>query len=55
MKVIKRDGTTVDFDPAKIRIAIQKANDAVDDADRISEQDIDEGLARIARFVSELK
>ena len=26
MKVIKRDGKTVDFDPSKIVIAIEKAN-----------------------------
>ena len=30
MKVIKRDGTTVDFDVAKIVVAIQKANAAVE-------------------------
>ena len=30
MKVIKRDGTTVDFDAAKIVVAIQKANAAVE-------------------------
>ena len=29
MKVIKRDGTTVDFDRSKIVTAIQKANAAV--------------------------
>ena len=29
MKVIKRDGTTVDFDGSKIVVAIQKANAAV--------------------------
>ena len=30
MKVIKRDGTTVDFDRTKIVVAIQKANEAVE-------------------------
>ena len=35
MKVIKRDGTTVDFDLQKIVVAIEKANAAVDPADRI--------------------
>ena len=30
MKVIKRDGTTVDFDGNKIVVAIQKANAAVE-------------------------
>ena len=29
MKVIKRDGSTVDFDRSKIVVAIQKANLAV--------------------------
>ncbi len=42
MKVIKRDGTTVDFDRSKIVIAIQKANDAVEPEDRISADKIEE-------------
>ena len=37
MKVIKRDGTTVDFDSSKIVVAIQKANAVVDPQDRIEE------------------
>ena len=41
MKVIKRDGTTVDFDGSKIIIAIQKANAAVDPEFRIEEEKID--------------
>ena len=41
MKVIKRDGTTVDFDRSKIVIAIQKANAAVEEAYRIDEASID--------------
>ena len=44
MKVIKRDGTTVDFDRTKIIVALEKANDAVDDCDKISEEQI-EGIA----------
>ncbi len=40
MKVIKRDGTTVDFDGSKIVIAIQKANAVVDPQDRIEEYKI---------------
>ena len=35
MKVIKRDGSTVDFDRSKIVIAIQKANQAVDEPYRL--------------------
>ena len=41
MKVIKRDGTTVDFDRSKIVIAIQKANEAVEESYRIDEASID--------------
>lgn len=44
MKVIKRDGTTVDFDRTKIIVALEKANDAVDDCDKISKEQI-EGIA----------
>lgn len=40
MKVVKRDGRTAEYDRNKIFIAIQKANDGVDAADRISEEKI---------------
>lgn len=40
MKVIKRDGTTVDFDSSKIVVAIQKANAVVDPQERIEEYKI---------------
>ena len=36
MKVIKRDGSTASFDRSKILVAIQKANEAVDEEYRIS-------------------
>ena len=49
MKVIKRDGTTVDFDRSKIIRAIQKANEAVGPEERISEEQI----SAIAHFVQE--
>ncbi len=42
MKVIKRDGTTVDFDRSKIVVAITKANNAVDEPFRISDEKIEE-------------
>jgi ribonucleoside-triphosphate reductase (formate) len=42
MKVIKRDGSTVDFDKSKIENAIAKANLAVDEDERISEAKIHE-------------
>lgn len=49
MKVIKRDGTTVDFDRTKIIVALEKANDAVDQCDRISKEQIE----NIADFVAD--
>ncbi|MBQ8382214.1 MAG: anaerobic ribonucleoside-triphosphate reductase [Clostridia bacterium] len=47
MKVIKRDGSTVDFDRSKIVIAIRKANDAVEPEERISEEGIEEIVSHI--------
>ncbi len=47
MKVIKRDGTTVDFDRSKIVIAIRKANDAVEENERVSE----EGIEAIVQYI----
>ena len=41
MKVIKRDGATVDFDRSKIVVAIQKANAAVEEQLRIDDASID--------------
>lgn len=49
MKVIKRDGTTVDFDGSKIVVAIQKANAAVEPEYRIEE----EKIQKIAKHVQE--
>ena len=42
MKVIKRNGETVDFDRSKIITAIQKANGDVSKKDRINEEKIEE-------------
>ena len=42
MKIIKRDGTIVDYDPEKIRIAIGKANNEVEEQERISDKEINE-------------
>ena len=41
MKVIKRDGTVVDYDRSKIVIAIEKANAEVPEAERMDRADID--------------
>ncbi len=48
MKVIKRDGTTCDFDRKKIAVAISKANYAVDEEDRITDAQIQEIVDDIA-------
>ena len=48
MKVIKRDGSTVDFDRAKIAVASKKANSAVDAWDQITDADIDKIVDEIA-------
>ena len=49
MKVIKRDGSTVDFDRSKIIKAISKANEAVDPEDRISAGQIEAIVDEISR------
>ncbi len=41
MKVIKRDGSTVDFDRTKIIVAVRKANAAVPPEDRITNAEIE--------------
>ncbi len=51
MKVIKRDGTFVDFDRSKIIVALSKANDAVEEGDRITA----EQMEAIADFITEKK
>ena len=49
MKFIKRDGTAVDFDSAKIYAAVEKANNATDSRSRITEEEI----TRVTREVTE--
>ena len=40
MKIVKRNGKIVDYDAEKIRIAIKKANNDVDDLDKASDAEI---------------
>lgn len=47
MKVIKRDGSTVDFDRSKIVLAISKANNAVDEQYRVTDEKIEEIVSGI--------
>ena len=49
MKIIKRSGTEVTFDLEKIIAAIRKANNSVNDSDRLSDEEID----AIAEIVEE--
>ena len=42
MKVIKRDGKTVEFDRNKIIKAIRQANEAVEEEHRISDEQIEQ-------------
>ena len=50
MKVIKRDGKSVDFDPEKIRIAIGKANAQVDEDEVASDTQIE----NIIKYIQKL-
>lgn len=47
MKIVKRNGQTVDYNPDKIRIAIGKANNEVNDAEKISDEKIEKIIAYI--------
>ena len=47
MQVIKRNGSSVDYDPEKIKIAIEKANKETEECERASETEIKEILKYI--------
>ena len=49
MQVIKRDGRIVDYDRQKIAVAINKANEVVEESERAAQQEIDEILSYIER------
>ena len=51
MKIIKRDGTIVAYDPQKIKVAIEKANKEVSKKEKASEEQIDE----IINYIEDLK
>ena len=51
MKVIKRDGRTIDFDRAKIQTAIEKANKEVRGKEKATKEEIDE----IIRYIEDLR
>ena len=47
MKIIKRDGKTVDYNSEKIEIAIKKANKEVRKKERATDEDIHTVIAYI--------
>ena len=47
MKVIKRDGRTIDFDRAKIQTAVEKANKEVRGKEKATKEEIDEIISYI--------
>ena len=51
MKIIKRDGHVVDYCPEKIEIAIKKANNEVQEEDRVS----DTQIKNIIKYIESLK
>lgn len=51
MKVVKRDGKIVDFEEERIKIAIQKANQEVDEDERATEEEIE----KIVKHIKNLK
>ena len=51
MKIIKRDGAIVDYNPEKIRIAIKKANNEVARKEKATDEEIDE----IITYIEDLK
>ncbi len=50
MKIVKRDGHIVDYDPSKIKIAIGKANAEVRPKERATDEEIEE----IIKYIEEL-
>ena len=50
MNIIKRDGSQAQFDAAKIAAAIRKANETVEDADKLTEARIERIAAQIGEY-----
>ena len=50
MKIVKRDGHIVDYDPEKIRVAIGKANEEVKGKEKASKEEIKE----IIQYIEDL-
>ena len=55
MKIVKRDGHIVDYDPEKIRTAIQKANVEVRGKEKITKEQIEAIVQNIKKIIKHLK
>ena len=55
MKIIKRDGSEMEFDRTKIEAAVQKANESVDADDRLNRQQIAEIAQRVEEYCHTMK
>ena len=53
MKVIKRDGTIVEYNPEKIRIAIQKANNEVPRKEKATDEKLVSKIDSIINSLTE--
>ena len=54
MKIIKRSGAEVEFDQDKIVVAINKANDSVNDSQKLSKDEIQEIADAVTRSCEDM-
>ena len=54
MKIIKRNGTEVAFDPEKIANAVRKANNEVSEDNRLTEEQIDKITKKVTALANDL-
>ncbi len=54
MKLIKRNGSEVVFDNEKIKVAITKANNAVDEAHKITDKQIEQITAKVTKSCTKM-
>ncbi|MBQ5841276.1 MAG: anaerobic ribonucleoside-triphosphate reductase, partial [Clostridia bacterium] len=55
MKIIKRDGSEMEFDRVKIAAAITKANNSVDSADRLTQEQIENIALQVEEYCASMK
>ena len=55
MQVVKRDGTITDYDRMKIVVAIEKANNEVEENERASEKEIDSFWVALNKIIKDIK